>query len=344
MDRYTYIHSRIWLDEKFADLQPDSKMLFLYLMTSPHCNMAGYYRLPLLYAAADLRMTPEAVESALDPLLSEGMVLYDTKAFVVLIPNYLKYNQLQNLNQAKGALAVVGKLPTNSLGSAFLKAIQTHAPGHLELFAPLVKGVTEALTQAPSVRVTETLTQLVTQDTEYRVQSTEYKDKHSPPSDDADGVRVASPVDNSREEPSKPVPLATNGTHASILERWNAARAITHKALSREAEKALRGLLKTRSPDEICLAIDRYATALHDPDYFYEHRWTLEKFLKQKNGFLEWLDGGQQWENYRQRQRAPTKRRDKPRPTGGIHDSGLAELLDDPRIYRAQPPMTGGGG
>lgn len=97
-----------------------------------------------------------------------------------------------------------------------------------------------------------------------------------------------------------------------LLEHWNGAKAIIHESLTNGIRSAIKKALRAHSPDQIRLAIDRYATALHDEDYFYEHRWTMEKFLKQKNGYREWLDEGQQWINYQSRSRtarAPDPRR-----------------------------------
>ena len=68
-------------------------MLFLYLMTSPHCNMARYYRLPALRCS---RPTWNWRRYGRARSLYQWDGLCDTKASVVLIPNYLKYNQIRS--------------------------------------------------------------------------------------------------------------------------------------------------------------------------------------------------------------------------------------------------------
>ena len=53
--RYVKVCPKFWTDDKVQPLSDDARLLFLYLMTSPHSNMAGFYWLPLGYIAEDLR-------------------------------------------------------------------------------------------------------------------------------------------------------------------------------------------------------------------------------------------------------------------------------------------------
>lgn len=52
--RYNLVATRFWSDERVAALPRDAKLLALYLLTTPHRTMVGYYRLPLEYMVADL--------------------------------------------------------------------------------------------------------------------------------------------------------------------------------------------------------------------------------------------------------------------------------------------------
>jgi hypothetical protein len=54
MDRYSNVHTRMWYAKDFKELDDEEKLLFIYLITSPHSNSAGYYRLPLGYVSSDL--------------------------------------------------------------------------------------------------------------------------------------------------------------------------------------------------------------------------------------------------------------------------------------------------
>lgn len=115
MSRYSYIYSQIWTDRKFSGLSEDDKVLFLYLLSSPHSNIAGYYRLPVTYAASDLGWAPERFEAGMERLKSCRMALYDTENAVVLVLNFLKYNRIQNEKQAKGALKQIMEAPPSHL-------------------------------------------------------------------------------------------------------------------------------------------------------------------------------------------------------------------------------------
>jgi len=65
--------------------------------------MAGYYVLPKPYVAYDLNWLPERLDKASGELLRNGLIKYCEQSDVVLIPNFLKYNPMQNKNQAIGA-------------------------------------------------------------------------------------------------------------------------------------------------------------------------------------------------------------------------------------------------
>ncbi|HHW14975.1 MAG TPA: hypothetical protein GXX28_08600, partial [Firmicutes bacterium] len=123
--RYSQIHSQLWGDEKFAALSEGDKLLFLYLLTSPHCNMVGYYRLPLAYAAADLGWDAQKVADGLTRLAP--MVVYDRAASVVLIRHYLEYNPVKSPSQVTGALKQIKAVPKNCLWSEFVVAAKQYA-------------------------------------------------------------------------------------------------------------------------------------------------------------------------------------------------------------------------
>ncbi len=50
---------------------------------------------------------------------------------------------------------------------------------------------------------------------------------------------------------------------------------------------------------EVLEAIERYGQAFRDKEYrFCTYKMTLDKFLIQDNGYMDWLDEGQKWINY----------------------------------------------
>lgn len=132
--RYIRVATKFWQDEKVRALGDDSKLLYLYVLTSPHSNMAGYYVLPKPYVAYDLNWLPERLDKAFSKLLHHGLIKYCKQSDVVLIPNFLKYNPMQNQNQAKGAARRVAELPSNTLRDDFEVVLEQYAKQFMEWF------------------------------------------------------------------------------------------------------------------------------------------------------------------------------------------------------------------
>lgn len=133
--RYIRIATKFWQDEKVRELSDDGKLLYLYVLTSPHSNMAGYYVLPKPYVAYDLNWLPERLDKAFRELFRKGLIKYCERSAVILIPNFLKYNPMQNKNQAKGAARRVAELPENTLTRDFETVLKRFAKPFVEPFA-----------------------------------------------------------------------------------------------------------------------------------------------------------------------------------------------------------------
>ena len=144
--RYVKVATKFWADEKVVDLDTDTKLLYLYVLSCPHSNMAGYYRLPKPYIQADLKLSDKGLTKGFNKLLNKGLVKYCEKSSVILIPNYYKYNSIQNKNQAKGAANRTSELPKNSLVKDYKKAVKHYAESYQkELCKGLPKGFDKGL-------------------------------------------------------------------------------------------------------------------------------------------------------------------------------------------------------
>jgi len=138
--RYVRIATKFWSDEKVVELDTETKLLYLYFLSCPHSNMAGYYRLPKPYIIADLKLSDKQLGKGFAKLLERGLVKYCDNSSIILIPNYFKYNSIQNINQAKGAAKRTSELPKNSLIEDYLKAVKLYANNYLK---ELCKGLPE---------------------------------------------------------------------------------------------------------------------------------------------------------------------------------------------------------
>lgn len=139
---YTKVDELIWTDEKFKTLSDDGKFLFFYILTCPHRNVIGLYFLPIPYGSFDLGWTAERFTEGLRELSEKGMIKHNSTANIIFIPNFLKYNPLENPNQVKGAINAISKIPSSGLDSAFIKTLQTLNKPFLE---PLIELLQERL-------------------------------------------------------------------------------------------------------------------------------------------------------------------------------------------------------
>jgi hypothetical protein len=126
---YTRVESRFWQDEKMRNVSDDARYLMLYLLTSPHRNVLGFYFLPEPYACFDLGWTQERFRERLGELLRNGLVKYDETAHVVLIVNFLKHNPLENHNQVKSAIQKLDEIPKTPLLKDFYEAVKKYSYG-----------------------------------------------------------------------------------------------------------------------------------------------------------------------------------------------------------------------
>lgn len=162
---YVRVARRLWIDERLRRVSEDARMLFMYLLTSPHGNMVGYYRLPAAYACSDLQWPMDRWSQALTELtkgVGDGpMVMYDAGSEVVLVRNYLRYNPIENRNQAIGATKTLVELPGNTLWPEFVAAVHRHAAKFTEPFTERF-GERFAKGYGNPVTVTVTVTEAVT--------------------------------------------------------------------------------------------------------------------------------------------------------------------------------------
>lgn len=93
--------------------------------------------------------------------------------------------------------------------------------------------------------------------------------------------------------------------YIEVLDYWNKHQIVTHSQTPRMLKEIAKGL-KKHSIEDIKKAIDRYATIYKDSNYYYAHKWTLDKFLNQSNGVPNYLDEGMMWVNYQNEQPKPT--------------------------------------
>lgn len=100
MREYGQIQCAFWIDPELQSLSDEAVLLAVYLMTGPHSNGLGCYRLPDGYIQADRGWTPETIKKAFGELSDKGFAYRCERTGFVIIPNFLRWNPITNANVA----------------------------------------------------------------------------------------------------------------------------------------------------------------------------------------------------------------------------------------------------
>lgn len=125
--RYYRVACHVWSDEKVATWPDSQKLLALYLLTTKHRTLEGFFVLPPQYIAADMGWPLRRVKDMLVKLETEGFLRFDEKTSLLLIRNALRYQQPDSRNVQKAVIARVRNLPVNQeLLKEFLALARAH--------------------------------------------------------------------------------------------------------------------------------------------------------------------------------------------------------------------------
>lgn len=177
MLRYSKVQNFFWTDEKVVQWDSDTKLLGLYALTSPHNNILGCYVLPKSYILGDLGWEAKRLVKPFSKLLAERFVEYDETVSLILIPNYLRHNMIENLNQAKAAIKILHSLPKSPLLSDSLKQLVEllDKPFLEQLVEQLRKQIPKPVTGTVTGTVTRTLLSETADDSDKTVAKKEYE-------------------------------------------------------------------------------------------------------------------------------------------------------------------------
>jgi len=219
---YTRVESKFWQDEKMRAVTDDARYLMLYLLTSPHRNIMGFYFLPVPYACFDLGWDEERFSKGLNELLEIQVIRYDQGSHVVLIQNYLKHNPLENPNQVKSAIDRLDEMPQTSLFREFARILgQSDKP----FIKPLIEHLHERMGQPVTVTVTES----VTEDKDTCAPEAAQESKCTPEGDGVEAEKVTAtpgeqqvktPLEAAGEKPNKPRPPFTSKKQEQLFDQF----------------------------------------------------------------------------------------------------------------------------
>ena len=141
MRDYGKVYTRFWLKQNVLSWSDSAKLLGLYLLTCPHCNLLGCFRLPIGYVASDLNWDEQQVAKALNELEQDQFLIRCEESGWTLIRSFLKHNPIENPNQGKAAFRLLKDVPADFIGMASLlkslAAFQVRLPEEFSsLFMP----------------------------------------------------------------------------------------------------------------------------------------------------------------------------------------------------------------
>lgn len=93
-------------------------------------------------------------------------------------------------------------------------------------------------------------------------------------------------------------------TSQQIFDHWNQQGIIIHKEMTEVIQKEIIKALNKYDMDTIMLAITHYSKIYNDEGYYFKYKWTLSKFLTQKNCIPDFLDEGLKWINYQKQNKS----------------------------------------
>lgn len=107
MANYRQIHTCIWKDAWFFELQPEHKLLWVYLFSNERANLTGLYDIHRRIIAFETGLAQKDVDEGLVAFERAGKAFYEDGW--VWVPNLIKYNA-GSLNSSKIRTHIVGAL------------------------------------------------------------------------------------------------------------------------------------------------------------------------------------------------------------------------------------------
>lgn len=111
MRDYGTIYAGFWANESLRAAGDDARMLAAYLLTSPHTNASGVFRLPDAYACEDLDWNQERLRNGFQTLSAVGFIRHDPETKWVWIVKFLTFNRPANPNIWKAIHKAVFGIP-----------------------------------------------------------------------------------------------------------------------------------------------------------------------------------------------------------------------------------------
>ena len=122
MRDYGKVFATFWTSDTTSGLSDDGKLLALYLITSPHTNALGCFRLTDGYVTDDMGWDRQRVTKGFEELFRKGFSNRCETTGWVLIRKHLSWNRPENPNQVKAIARLALQIPAHFEFRAEVKA------------------------------------------------------------------------------------------------------------------------------------------------------------------------------------------------------------------------------
>ena len=123
MANYRQIHVSIWKDEWFLDLEPEEKLLFIYLFSNESTSLAGIYRIPMKVIAFETGLSATFIESTLQKFHVADKVHYENG--VVWVVNMRQYHETRSTKVQTRIENDIASIPDCDLKIRYLYGMDT---------------------------------------------------------------------------------------------------------------------------------------------------------------------------------------------------------------------------
>jgi len=104
------IKDSFWTDSYIENLDPIEKLLFIYLLTNPLCNIAGIYQIQTKRIAFEIGIEKDMVDKLLIRLQNDDKIIRHHDW--LLIVNHAKHQAFSNPNVTAGIKRIIEELPS----------------------------------------------------------------------------------------------------------------------------------------------------------------------------------------------------------------------------------------
>ena len=109
MAYFRQIHVSTWKDPWFFDLEPDEKLLFIYLFSNENTSISGIYEIPFRVICFETDLDTKFVKLTLEKFEQAKIVYFENG--VIWIKNLRKYNASTSIKVIKGIENDLARIP-----------------------------------------------------------------------------------------------------------------------------------------------------------------------------------------------------------------------------------------